>query len=497
MRSSLRTIVILGGGYSGTATAIELLRASAHPVRVVLIDRSSIARGVAYARRDFPFLLNVPVGRMSANSADPNEFLNFARRRNRDVSSEDFVPRELYGDYLETALRHAEFAAAPHGELQRLHGSVIAVERFPRNAGWRAHFADGRSVDADSMVLALGNPPPATLPGVAALRGWVHYVDDPWKALPRFRRGETALVVGTGLTMADIVMAARHNTGGEIVVHALSRHGLIPPPQAPLGAPRDLRDATPLLTAAATSLPRLVRAVRLLAEDLELRGGDWRDAIAFVRGLAPAIWRRLAVRERQRFLRHVRCYWDVHRHRLPERVWDTLADMRRAGRLHIHAGRLQLLEPAGNRIRALWRTRGEQEMHTLTVDHVINCTGPDYDARRSREPLLRSLIAQGMVVPDPLGLGLLTDDFGAVIDVTGHAVANLHYIGPMLRPARWETTAVAELREQAVRLAQKLTARVFEWQSAPASVSATARVPSSISHGETSNRANQSPAARA
>jgi uncharacterized NAD(P)/FAD-binding protein YdhS len=467
MRPSPGTIVIVGGGFSGTAVAMELLRVSVHPVRVVLIDRADIARGVAYARRDFQFLLNVPAGRMSANSADPNEFLNFARRRNRHVCSEDFVSRELYGDYLEIALRDAELAAAPHGELRRVCGSVIAVERFPRDTGLRVHLEDRRSINADSVVLALGNPPPATLPGAATLHGSVRYVDDPWKGPPRFRRGETALVVGTGLTMADVVMAARDNTGGNIVVHALSRHGLIPPAQAPLGTPRELHDATALLSAASTSLPRLVRAVRLLALDLERRGGDWRHAIAFVRELAPAIWRRLAVSERQRFLRHVRCYWDMHRHRLPQQVWDSLADMRRTGALHLHSGRLLRLERTGNQIRAHWRARGGQEMQSLTVDRVINCTGPDYDARRSREPLLRSLLAQGTAVADPLGLGLLTDEVGALIDVSGRAAANLHYIGPMLRAARWEATAVAELGEQAVRLARKLTTQGFERHSAP------------------------------
>ena len=465
MRPSPGTIVIVGGGFSGTAVAIELLRASVHPVRVVLIDRADMARGVAYARRDFQFLLNVPAGRMSANSADPNEFLSFVRRRNRQVSSEDFVPRELYGDYLETALRNAEFAAAPHGELRRVCGSVIAVERFPRDAGLRVHFEDGRRIEADSVVLALGNPPPAALPGAAALHGSAHYVDDPWKGPPRLRRGETALVVGTGLTMADVVMAARHNTGGNIAVHALSRHGLIPPPQAPLGTARELRDTTALLSAASISLPKLVRAVRALALELERRGDDWRNAIAFVRELAPAIWQRLAVNERRRFLRHVRCYWDMHRHRLPQQVWDSLADMRRAGRLHIHAGRLQRLEQSGKQILVHWRARDGQEMRSLKVDRVINCTGPDYDARRSRQPLLRSLLAQGAAVADPLGLGLLTDDVGALIDVSGRAAANLHYIGPMLRATRWEATAVAELGEQAVRLARRLTAQNVERHS--------------------------------
>jgi uncharacterized NAD(P)/FAD-binding protein YdhS len=79
----MRTIVIVGGGYCGTALATMLLRRpSATPTRLVLIERGvHVGRGVAFAARDFPYLLNVPAGRMSANPADPLEFLRFIQRR--------------------------------------------------------------------------------------------------------------------------------------------------------------------------------------------------------------------------------------------------------------------------------------------------------------------------------------------------------------------------------------------------------------------------------
>ena len=86
------------------------------------------------------------------------------------------------------------------------------------------------------------------------------------------------------------------------------------------------------------------------------------------------------------------------------------------------------------------------ESQTLLVDRVVNCTGPDYDLRRTRQPLWRSLLAQGLACPDPLGVGLVTDEFGALTDASGHGAANLYYVGPMLRATHWETTAVPELR---------------------------------------------------
>jgi len=90
------------------------------------------------------------------------------------------------------------------------------------------------------------------------------------------------------------------------------------------------------------------------------------------------------------------------------------------------------------------------------VDRVVNCTGPDHDVRRTREPLLRSLIAQGAAVSDPLALGLATDECGALVDASGRVSDQVYYLGPLLRPKYWETTAVQELRTYAEQLACQL-----------------------------------------
>jgi uncharacterized NAD(P)/FAD-binding protein YdhS len=99
------------------------------------------------------------------------------------------------------------------------------------------------------------------------------------------------------------------------------------------------------------------------------------------------------------------------------------------------------------------------------VDRVANCSGPDYDARRTRERLLRSLLAQGMASVDPLGLGLATDGCGALVGSGGRPTSNLYYLGPMLRAACWETTAVPELREHAAQLAEHLCNRRARWHA--------------------------------
>jgi len=454
-----RTIVIVGAGFSGSVVATNLLRLPhKQPLRVVLVDRRPMARGVAYAERRYRYLLNVPAGRMSASSADPAEFLTFARRSLPDSMPDDFLPRELYGQYLESLLAHAALAAPPHVRLVRVRGSVIAIDRTHRSSVLQVYLHDGRRIVANTLVLALGNPPPAPLPGSEALQSSSKYVKDPWEAPPEFHSGETVLIVGTGLTMADVVLAGNEGAKGKAVIHALSRHGLVPPPQAPFRDLCDEPDGASLKQAAAISIRRLVRTVRRLSDDIELRGGDWREAIGFVRTLAPTLWSCLSPGERKRFLRHVRCYWDVHRHRLPYATWSALNELRREGNVHVIAGRLLRLELVGRHVRATWRTRGASDQTTMLVDRVINCTGPLYDARKSEERLLRSMIAQGIAVPDPLGLGLVTHEFGALMDASGRAADNIYYVGPMLRPRHWETTAVQELRTHAEQLAYHLAA---------------------------------------
>src|SRR5918997_343208 len=98
------TIVIIGGGFSGTLTAVHLLRRGFGAVgRLVLVNRSgAMARGVAYGTASDLHVLNVPAGRMSAFDDDPDSFVRFVRTRGVAVDGGTFVGRHLYGAYLES-----------------------------------------------------------------------------------------------------------------------------------------------------------------------------------------------------------------------------------------------------------------------------------------------------------------------------------------------------------------------------------------------------------
>ena len=184
--------MIIGAGFSGTAVAVNLLRLSYwKPVRVVLVERApQMARGTAYAERPYPYLLNVPAGRMSLNSSDPLEFLKFAQQRFPDATADDFLPRSLYGEYLESTLRNTELASPSHVHLHRIQGDVCAIERTDGASPFRVELADGSRFGADDVILAMGNPPPEIFPGTESLRHSSRYVADPWKSPAHYSRAK-------------------------------------------------------------------------------------------------------------------------------------------------------------------------------------------------------------------------------------------------------------------------------------------------------------------
>ena len=459
----LPTIAIVGAGFSGTVLAACLLREAAMPpTRIVLIERApQLGRGVAYARRDHDYLLNVPAGRMSADSSVPDEFLQYARRANPAVSPEDFLPRALYGDYLDERLSVARREAPLHLQFEHLHAEVYAVRRWRREAALRVELADGSALVADMVVLAVGNAQPARLPQIGAIEQHPAYVADPWR-VPSAFAGERVLLIGTGLTMVDIATAAWERGEGPAVIHAVSRHGLVPPRQTAFRPDALRADGEAVLLAAAPSTRRLVSAVRELVADAELAGGDWREAVSFVRKVAPTVWQRMPADERRRFLRHARSYWDVHRHRLPAQNLRRVESLRAAGMLQVHAARLVATRADADGVHVTLRPRGSLEREELLVDRVVNCTGPDFDLRRLNDPLWRQLREDGLAVPDELGLGLRTGPHGAVFDREGWPGPRLFYLGPMLRADHWEATAALELRDHAEQLAARLAAQLSD-----------------------------------
>ena len=136
-----------------------------------------------------------------------------------------------------------------------MHGSV--TEHAPHRAASAVAGGarGGRRFTADDVVLALGNPKPAVVRrGEETCSDHPAYVADPWATDLKFKRGQTVLLIGTGLTAADIINVASSDPQRLPNLHALSRHGLVPPRQTPFRPDAFKGDGNALLLAASTSL---------------------------------------------------------------------------------------------------------------------------------------------------------------------------------------------------------------------------------------------------
>ncbi|HEX8822895.1 MAG TPA: FAD/NAD(P)-binding protein [Archangium sp.] len=455
-------VVVVGGGASGTLLAAQLLKNARGPLRVALVERSErVGPGLAYSTESPSHLLNVPAARMSAFPDDPEHFLRWVRRVAPETGPGDFVQRRRYGRYLEAVLREAREGAAPGVHLESVAGEVVSVSRSGEGA--RVTLAGGRVLQARTVVLAVGNALPADLPvRDFGLYSSPRYVRSPWLpgALRHIQPHHSVMLVGSGLTMVDTVLSlAERNHEGRI--HAVSRHGLLPHVQRPgVVAGKALDASNPL------RVRTLLRALRHEARSAP-ESTDWRGVMDALRPQTAALWRGLPVPERRRFLRHLRAYWDVHRHRMAPEVNETLEQLRRVGLLRIHAGRVRGFLPTGPEwVEVRVQPRGLGWEGVFRVQHVINCTGPDCSIARGH-PLLRGLLEAGLVRADALGLGLATDADGALLDAEGQPSEVLFTLGPLRRGDLWESTAVPEIRTQAHALARGLLARLDARPHAP------------------------------
>ena len=435
----IRHVAIIGAGFSGTLLAINLLRHDGPAA--TLIERGDAAGlGVAYGTRQSDHLLNVRAANMSAFPDRPDHFVAWLAGRNGAGGPTDFVPRALYGAYLRETLAAAQ-AAAP-GRLTVIEGEAVGVD------GATVRLKDSGRVDADAVVLAVGNLAPQVPPGLERIADGPGYVGNPWAAgaTAGLADGDTVLLIGTGLTMVDVALTLEaQGFAGRIV--ALSRRGLLPHRHAP-ATPA----AQPLTERPRPPLSALVRSVRARGDAI-----GWRSAIDELRPFTQGIWAAAEPSERRRFLRHLRPWWDIHRHRLAPAVADRVEAMVARGRLTLLAGKSRDAQAIEDGVRVTWRPRGESEERRLDVTRVISCIGPQGDVARTDDPLLAALVSAGRIRPDGEHLGIDVEVTGRVLHADGQSDDRLFAIGPMTRGAFWEIVAVPDLRRQVWDVARYLS----------------------------------------
>ncbi|WP_246275531.1 FAD/NAD(P)-binding protein [Brasilonema bromeliae] len=447
------TIAIIGGGLSGSLVAANIMRKATMPLFIKLIERNQeVGRGVAYGTPFECHLLNVPAGKMSAFPDEPNHFLNWLHRNgHEEVKASTFVPRKVYGDYVQATLSEAEANAPAYVMLERIVDEAIAIRS--KNHNLMVHLSSGESLYVQKAVLALGNFPASLPKPVACVENHNDNIRDAWSshAIADLNPEDSILLIGSGLTMVDAVVAL-HAKGFQGKIHAVSRHGLKPcshKPTIPYPTFIDLETAP-------KTARELLHLVRQQVRTADEQGQDWRAVIDALRPVTQEIWQTLPLKEQKRFLRHVKAYWEVHRHQIAPEIADVLDAAEESGQLSYYAGRIQTCQQFDNKLTVTISERETQAKIVLQVNRIINCTGSNCNYRSLQHPLLASLQEQHLIRPNVLSMGIDTAVNGALLDADGNASELLYTLGTPRKGNLWETTAVGEIRVQAANLAQDL-----------------------------------------
>ncbi|MCA1984105.1 FAD/NAD(P)-binding protein [Nocardioides nematodiphilus] len=450
-------IVIVGAGAAGALSALHLTREAGRrstAVEIVLLDPADRwARGTAFGTADDQHLLNVPASGMSALPEDPTHFVAWRRRNGGSPDGYVFAPRREWARYLDETLSEAVRQAG--GEVTVEHRRTRAVGVRRHTCGAAVTTSDGEEIACQAVIVATGLPAAGHHWAPPELADSPFFVPDPWApgAIDVVRRDRTGpadvLLVGAGLTMVDLTLSLTgEDARTDRVLHALSRSGRLPHPHAPALKPAAIPDVSDWGADLASIRERTHEHLHRVWES----AGDWRPAVDGLRFQLATLWGRLTEEDRAAFLATDAGEWNVVRHRMAPSSDVVIRELTHVGRLDQLVGEVRSAEPlprGGLRVTL-------SDDRTLDVGWVVNCTGPRLDIRTLGNPLLDDLLRDrkggALATLATAGMGVRTDH-GRLVDEVGSTAAPLWTLGALRKGELWESTAVPEIRTQALALA--------------------------------------------
>lgn len=452
-------VAVIGGGFTGAATAYHLAALGVAPVRIVVYEpRAILGAGLAYDTDEPVHRINVPAERMTLVPGDGEHFYRWLRATG--ALSEDpratvegghvFPRRSVFGRYVAAQLE----PLLADGTVAHRRTRVSIVTRLG-NGTWKVEAEDGSVIVADVVVVATTHPSPQA-PGVVgrALAGHPRYVPDATipGALSAVRQGDRVLVVGTGLTAADVI-AALDASGHAGDITAISRRGLRSRghnllPQEPFGE----FAAVPVRSARA-----LLRLVRQTVWEAAEHGVTWHAVFDRLRTQGGDIWRALPDTERRRLVRFLRPYWDVHRFRIAPQLENVIQHRLETGNLTVKAASIAAVRREKNdEIVVSLRPRHARDEIEVRYDAVIVTTGPGHRSILASQPFLGGLAAAGTLHADSVGLGIAVDEDSHPIGADGAPSRSLYIAGPLARGTFGELMGLPQVTEHAIFVAERV-----------------------------------------
>ncbi len=454
-QNSIPVVGIVGGGFTGAAVALHLADALGPDTaaRIIVFEpRERLGAGLAYDTAEPVHRINVPAGRMSLHLDDPEHFSRWLAETG--ALADD--PEALTANGLAFP-RRAEFGRYASAQLAPLlasgrveHRRTRVTDIVPKGEGWSVRTQDRHETEVDILVLAVSHPSPALPRALKHLAGQPKLIADATKpdALSPIDSEDRVLVIGNGLTSADVIAALRRR-GHRGPITAISRRGLRSrghpkAPQEPYGD---------FLASPAPTASRLLHRARLEIAAAARAGLSWHAVLDTLRSQAQAIWAGLPIAERRRIVRHLRPFWDVHRFRIAPQVEQALDEAVAEGSLSILAASVVAIGHSEDGFHVDLRKRHDTEPVAFDVDAVVVTTGPGHGGILQSQPFLSALAERGLLTLCPTGLGILNDADARAVTTAGDRLDTLLIAGPLARGTVGELMGLPQVTEHAVLVA--------------------------------------------
>ncbi|MDB5282375.1 MAG: hypothetical protein JWO06_1450 [Bacteroidota bacterium] len=456
----MKKVAIIGGGFSGTMTAVHLILNATDALEITLVnDGPTLCKGVAYNPYSNEHLLNVPAAKMSAFADKPRHFVDWAlgqpayKNQSEEKLADSFLPRRLYGQYLSDIWRQALETLANNVTVKVLNDTVTELNVAGNLVS--ILLESGKRLQPDICVIATGNHTPRN-PEITNMGFYNsrNYFRSPWdiKSVAGLDSTLPVLIVGNGLTMIDTLLGLLEQ-GFTNKIYTVSPSGFSLQPH---------KDVAPYQNFAEELNPgsQLHEILALFKKHLKAGKNAGISSAALVDSLRPhtqTIWQNRSAGEKRIFLKRLQPLWNATRHRIPAHIYEKVKQLKATDQLHTYSGKLVDIVEESERVNVTIYDKGTKSNWKLTVARVINCTGPESDILRLDNSFLTKCILDGTIAQDEFKLGINANTASfQVLNNQGDPHPHLFTLGVNLKGVLWESTAVNELREQAKGLAEKI-----------------------------------------
>jgi len=462
----MKKIGIIGGGFSGTMTAVQLIEKSTTPCEIILInERETLNKGVAYNSYSDKHLLNVITGKMSAYPDNSDHFLDWVmqkdefKNKDKTLIANSFLPRCIYGKYLCAIWEKAK----KNAKLKQIKITIIDSFVVDLDVSEEAVFLwldNNQKMNIDDCVITTGNHIPRN-PKIKNM-GFYNspkYFQNPWKveSVKDINDNLPVLIIGNGLTMVDTVLGLLEQ-GFKGEIYSISPNGYNILPHRHNGFKysklvEELRDDM--------SIYELFKLINKHIKTVREYGVSAEPIIDSLRPHTQKIWQSFSDREKSLFMSRLRHLWGVARHRIPLQTHDKIQQLRIDGKLHIYSGKIIDITESNESVIVQYLEKKVNEVKEIKTSRIINCTGPETDLMNLDKSFLKNCLLKGFLTQDKLRLGIKanTKTF-QIVNSDGKPHTNLYTIGSNLKGELWESTAINELREQSKELSKILTQKI-------------------------------------